>query len=45
MMIEGAVKAQVFDHYVERLLLPGLRPGDVVFLDNVRFMRAAGRPD
>ena len=37
MTIEGAVNSEVFDLYVEHCLAPALRPGDIVFLDNVRF--------
>lgn len=37
MTIEGAVNSEVFDLYVEHVLAPALRPGDIVFLDNVRF--------
>lgn len=37
MMIEGAVNSEVFDLYVEHLLVPCLRPGNLVLLDNVKF--------
>ena len=37
MTIEGAVNRQVFDLYVKHLLVPELRRGDIVFLDNVKF--------
>ena len=37
MTIVGAVNTEVFDLYVEHVLAPALRPGDIVFLDNVRF--------
>lgn len=37
MAIEGAVNSEVFELYVERLLVPCLRPGHLVLLDNVKF--------
>jgi transposase len=37
MTIEGAVNREVFDLYVKHLLVPELRRGDIVFLDNVKF--------
>ena len=35
MVIDGATTAEVFKACVERVLLPTLRPGDVVVLDNL----------
>ena len=40
MAVEGATTARVFETYVERLLAPALRPGQVVVMDNL----AAHRP-
>ena len=37
MMIEGAIDAPAFDAYVDHFLVPTLRPGNIVLLDNVRF--------
>lgn len=37
MMLEGAVDAEVFAVYVQHLLVPCLRPGHIVVLDNVKF--------
>ena len=37
MMIEGAVNSEVFAAYVQHLLVPCLRPGHIVVLDNVKF--------
>ncbi len=37
LMIEGAVNTEVFDLYVEHMLVPVLRVGDIVLLDNVKF--------
>jgi transposase len=37
MTIEGAVNSEVFELYVKHLLVPCLRPGNIVLLDNVKF--------
>lgn len=37
MMIEGAINSEVFNLYVEHMLVPALRVGDMVLLDNVKF--------
>jgi transposase len=45
MMIEGAVDTQVWDVYIERFLVPELKPGEIVMLDQVSFhgsLRAIG---
>lgn len=45
MMIEGAVDTQVWDLYIERFLVPELKPGDIVMLDQISFhgsLRAIG---
>jgi len=39
--IEGAVDTDVFDVFVRRLLVPALRPGDVVLLDNLNVHHAS----
>jgi transposase len=39
--VEGAVDAEVFNAYAERVLGPRLRPGDVVVLDNLTAHRAS----
>ena len=36
MTLEGAVNGEVFDLYVEHVLAPDLRAGDIVFLENVK---------
>lgn len=41
MTIAGAVNTEVFDQYVAPVRAPVLRPGDSVFLDNVRFHSSA----
>ncbi len=35
MVVQGATTARVFETYVERLLAPALRPGEVVVMDNL----------
>jgi transposase len=35
MTVEGGTDADVFEAFVEQLLIPKLRPGDIVVLDNV----------
>jgi transposase len=35
-VVPGAVDRQVFDLFVERLLVPSLRPGQIVLLDNLK---------
>jgi transposase len=35
MAVEGATNARVFEAYVERLLAPALRPGQLVVMDNL----------
>ena len=34
-LVDGAVNADVFEAFVEQVLVPELRPGDVVVLDNL----------
>jgi transposase len=35
LVLDGAVDAMAFETYVERVLAPALRPGDVVVMDNL----------
>lgn len=35
MTIEGATNAEVFQAYVREVLVPSLRPGDIVVMDNL----------
>lgn len=37
MTIEGAFNSEVFDLYVAQMLVPNLRAGNIVLLDNVKF--------
>ena len=50
-LLEGPINGETFRLYVERVLVPTLRPGDVVFMDNLgshrgriirRIIRAVG---
>ena len=41
MSIEGAVDTAVFDAYIERVLRPTFRAGDVIVLDNLTAHRAS----
>lgn len=41
-LIEGAVNADVFTAYLEKVLCPELRPGDIVILDNLSTHKVAG---
>jgi putative transposase len=34
-VVEGAINGEIFTGYVEQFLLPTLRPGDIVVLDNL----------
>jgi transposase len=34
-LVDGAVEAEVFEAFVEQVLVPELRPGDVVIMDNL----------
>jgi transposase len=40
--IDGATDAEVFRVYVEQVLRPTLRPGDIVIMDNLRAHKASG---
>ena len=42
MVIDGAMTGDLFVAYVEQVLVPGLRPGDVVVLDNLACHKRAG---
>jgi transposase len=42
MTIDGATDAEVFHVYVEQVLLPTLRPGDIVLMDHLRAHKVAG---
>jgi transposase len=42
MVVEGAMTAQMFLAYVEQCLVPTLRPGDIVIMDNVNLHKGVG---
>jgi transposase len=42
MVVDGAVNGAVFQAYVDQVLVPELRPGDVVVMDNLSSHVAAG---
>lgn len=42
MTAEGAVDAALFRIYVQHALVPTLRPGDVVVMDNLSVQKVAG---
>jgi hypothetical protein len=37
LMLEGAVDHQVWDFYIEQMLVPDLQPGDIILLDQIAF--------
>ena len=40
--IDGAINGELFLAYVEQILVPTLKPGDVVIMDNLRVHKLAG---
>lgn len=42
LVIDGAVNGELFRAYVEKVLVPELRPGDVVAMDNLGSHKVAG---
>ncbi len=42
LVVDGAITGELFEAYVRRVLLPELRAGDVVVLDNLSCHRRAG---
>jgi len=40
-VVDGAVNAAVFESFVEQVLVPELRPGDVVVMDNLSSHKSA----
>jgi transposase len=41
-LVDGAMNGQIFCAYVEQMLAPTLKPGDVVIMDNVRMHKVPG---
>ena len=42
LMSEGAVKGEIFKAFVEQVLAPTLKKGDIVYVDNVKFHKVEG---
>jgi transposase len=42
LVVDGAINGELFLAYVEQVLLPTLKPGDVVIMDNLRVHKIAG---
>jgi len=42
MVIDGAINGELFLAYVEQVLLPTLKPGDIVVMDNLSSHQVAG---
>lgn len=42
MVLEGAMDGNAFEAYVEQVLVPALRPGDIVVMDNLSCHKVAG---
>jgi hypothetical protein len=42
LVIDGAINGELFLAYVEQILVPTLRPGDIVIMDNLRVHKMAG---
>jgi transposase len=42
LIIDGAINGELFLAYVEQVLVPTLKPGDVVIMDNLRVHKIAG---
>ncbi len=42
MVIDGPINGEIFRVYVERVLVPTLRPGDIVVMDNLGSHKGAG---
>jgi transposase len=42
MAVDGAIDGELFRAYVEQVLVPTLRPGDLVVMDNLRCHKVAG---
>ncbi len=40
--IDGAINGELFQAYVEQVLVPTLKPDDVVIMDNLRVHKMAG---
>ena len=45
MLIDGPINGEIFRAYVERVLVPELRPGDIVIMDNLGSHKSAAVRD
>jgi transposase len=42
MVLDGPINGELFEAYVEQVLVPDLRPGDIVIMDNLGSHKGAG---
>lgn len=42
MVLDGPINGELFEAYVEQVLIPDLRPGDIVVMDNLGSHKGAG---
>ena len=42
MVLDGAINGETFRAYVAQVLAPGLQPGDIVVMDNLKSHKVAG---
>jgi transposase len=42
MVLDGPINGEIFQAYVDQVLVPELRPGDVVVMDNLGSHKGAG---
>ena len=42
MVFEGALNGELFKAYVEKMLAPSIRPGDIVIMDNLSSHKVSG---
>jgi transposase len=42
MVLDGPINGELFQAYVDQVLVPELRPGDIVVMDNLGSHKAAG---
>jgi transposase len=42
LVLDGPINGELFQHYVDQVLVPELRPGDIVIMDNLGSHKGAG---
>ncbi len=42
MVLDGPINGELFQHYVDQILVPELRAGDIVIMDNLGSHKGAG---